>query len=258
MKLIHQRNQWTQQKKENLHSTSPTLRWLAGVRTVVLGSLFNLPSALAKEVPVQSSLTFHAAQEVGRIEADGTLVFSPPEKESSFESLKTGIFEGKVLGSLKGSSEVPPYFLIEGKACDSCDEERQIFAIRSTGGKPEAFVYPGKIIDPKTRSLVFHSRAFFGKCLPHKGEVYVVFQEEKVDRRSSLQSSVLIAEPSKGYLATQLIEQRLPRLKTVLQSVKQKTCQEIAGRNRMMVAKLLNLAPALDNDNDDDSTETPN
>src|SRR5690606_18346983 len=70
-------------------------------------------------------------------------------------------------------------------------------------------------------------------------DVYVVFQDEKVDRRRYLQSSVYVAEAAKEIVREQLIERRPPRIKRTLARVRAKQCTEIKGRNRIMISERL-------------------
>jgi len=191
--------------------------------------------------------------DIDRIE-NSTIFFSSPDQKSQ-ERLKTSLHELKVLGKLtpQGGN---PYFLLSARPCQSCLEDKAIYAVRPQTKKPYAFVHPGKILDPKTKSVLLDSRAFFGKCLAGKEEVYVVFQKEKVDRRRYLQSSVLIAEVTNDSLVETLLERRLPSLQGVLRHVKSKSCREIEGRNRFMVLKPLDLTPR-SKATDEEEEETP-
>ncbi|MEO5969557.1 MAG: hypothetical protein ABIQ95_06485 [Bdellovibrionia bacterium] len=192
-------------------------------------------------------VTFDHADEV-----KGTLVFSGPSGKVP-KPLKTDLSNVKYFGTLR-PQEGAPYFLVSAKPCKTCQDEEAIFAVRPTDRKPAAFVYPGKILDPKSRALLFESRAFFGKCLPSRGDLYVVFQQERVDRRSKLQSSVLISEAGKDHLDETLVDRHAPRIQTALQQVKRKQCREVEGRNRLMLSRPLDLHPhsALGDDDDDD------
>jgi hypothetical protein len=220
-----------------------------------------------------SSVTLAAVQasssadliELDRVE-EGTLYFklrtpgsTPPSASLAPPNpLKSGLFELTSLGVLR-PPKGQPFFLFTGKPCPTCMEEKAVYIIRpNPSEKPLAFVYPGKIIDPKTRGILLDSRSFYGRCLPHHGDIYVTFQKEKVDRRNRLQASVLIAEAAQEHLTETLIERRLPQVKTALQYVKRKTCKEIPGRNRFMLAKPLDLHPKNVNDQDDDDDEPAN
>jgi hypothetical protein len=162
---------------------------------------------------------------------------SPPPR------LKTGLFDLSYIGSLQSNAGGLPYFLIDAKPCESCQDERKIYVVRPNGAKPTSFVYPGKVFEPKSHALLLESRAFFGECLPRKGASYVVFQKEKIDRRRSLQTSVFIAEAGKDYFDERLLERHLPSIATTLKLVKKKSCHEIPGRNRLMLSKPLDIHP---------------
>jgi hypothetical protein len=169
--------------------------------------------------------------------------------------VETKLFDLKHLGTIEAADGSPPYLLFSGRACQSCDQDRHVYAIRADGGRSTHFVYPGKILDPKSRAVVLESRAFFGKCLPGGRDAYVVFQREKVDRRRGMQTSVFVAEPARDHLSERLIERRQPNVKTALQQVKRKQCQEIEGRNRLMLAKPLDLKPRRITDEDEEEDE---
>jgi hypothetical protein len=188
-------------------------------------------------------LTANAAQAeiaLDRIE-QGTLYF---KGTPSFPALKTDFQELVYLGALR-PPEGLPYFLLAGKPCAACpqSQEKGLYLIRPNGGKPTQLVYPGKLIDSKTGSVVMESRAFFGQCLRDRGDVYVAYQKEKVDRKNRLQPSVFIAEAMPRFLHESLLERRMPSFQETLKRVKAKQCREIEGRNRMILNKPLDLNP---------------
>ncbi len=197
---------------------------------------------------------------------DGTIYFrtsdSPPHS-SDLKTYKTSLSDLNYLGALR-PSEGEPYFLFTGKQCENCQGDRKIYVVRPTSPKPTPFVYPGKIFEPRTKALVLESQAFFGKCLPHRGDILIIFQKEKVDRRPRLQSSVIIAEATQSYLAETLLERHLPSVQTALQFVKRKTCFKIEGRNRIMASKAIELGVKSgisiedSDDNDDDNNDNKN
>ena len=193
------------------------------------------PPALANLTP--DPTTFERADET-----NGTLIFGAPPGMTPPHPLKTGLVDVKYLGVIR-PPEGAPYFLLSAKPCKTCADEPAVFAVRPNDRKPTTFVYPGKILDPKSRALLLESRAFFGKCLPARGEVYVIFQQERVDRRSKLQASVLVEEAAKDHLNETLLDRHTPRLQTTLQQVKRKLCHEVEGRNRLMLSRPLDLHP---------------
>jgi hypothetical protein len=130
--------------------------------------------------------------------------------------------------------------------------------VRVDGGRSTHFVYPGRILDPKTRATLLESRAFFGRCLAGRGELYAVFQRERVDRRRSLQSSLFVAEPAADLIHEELIERRLPRLSFTLKRVRAKQCVEIDGRSRMMLSKPLDLTPRRGGDDEESDEDDRN
>lgn len=190
---------------------------------------------------------------------NGVIYFSGKLKDGqSVPPLKTGLYDLTYLGTLKpDEANYYPYFLFSGRTCENCIQDKAIYAFRPTGGKPTTFVYPGKIFDSKSRALLIESRAFFGDCVRGRGEAYVVFQRERVDRRRALQPSVFIAEPGPDYFSEQLLERHLPSVNETLRRVKRKTCREISGTNRIMLRKPLTTPDRRNLDEDDDENDQP-
>jgi hypothetical protein len=196
--------------------------------------------ALAPSQPetVSNLIRFDHIENQSLFIQDGTAVVN---------AMKTPFFDLKYLGILRFDNEKMPYFLLSGRPCENCMEDQMIYALRPKYDKqPESmsgFVYPGKIFDPRTRSLLYESRGFFGKCLSHRENIYVVFQKERIDRKRHLQNSVFIAEAADHHLEEVLLERNLPSINDTLHRVKKKSCQEISGRNRLMLSKPLDLHP---------------
>jgi hypothetical protein len=199
--------------------------------------------------------------EFDRVE-ESTVYFKSASGAPLLKPLKTNLYDLSFLGSLRPSRGGLPYFFFSGKPCQNCQVDKEIYSLRPSSEKPVTFVYPGKILDPASKKLLFESRAFFGQCLAHHQDVYVVFQRELVDRKRQrrLMSSVFIAEPGQDYFQENLIERRLPSLGRTLQLVRSKKCREIDGRNRFMLSKPLDLHPHDNGDSDDpadDSDDAP-
>jgi hypothetical protein len=186
-------------------------------------------------------------------ESSGTFYFQPqtaPPFKSSFSDLK-------YLGTLKAPRGLP-YFLVLARPCrGACLDEPTLFAVRPYHKNPSGFVPPGKILDPKTRTVLLDSRAFFGKCLPNRSDLYIAFQQERVDRRARMQSSVFIAEAAEEHLNESLQDRHAPSLSTVLKQVKLKQCKEVSGRNRYMLTRPLDLHPHSPNTDDDEDSDNP-
>ncbi len=178
-----------------------------------------------------------AALEIERIE-NGTVFFKsdgPQGGEALPAPIKTDLVDIVPLGNLSAGAG-HPYFLLAADPCKTCGQDRSIYLVRPGVGRQSTFVYPGKIIDSKTRMVIVESRAFFGKCLAGKGDVYVAFQKERIPRkrkRTSLQESVFVAEFENGKLEEKLIDRRVPRMDYTLRRVRAKECREIEGRSRM-------------------------
>ncbi|MFL5815669.1 MAG: hypothetical protein ACJ763_19020 [Bdellovibrionia bacterium] len=173
------------------------------------------------------------------------------------------------IGTLRGASGGNPYHLIRARPCKDCKQDPSIFIVQPGNPKLARFVEPGKILDNKSRATVMDSRAFYGHCLGSRaGDVYVVFQKEKVDRRKQPQQSVLVVEPqvdtieggkSYDHLHETLLERNLPSITRTLHFVKSHVCKELDGRHRVMASRPadLNLKRQKATDNDDDEDSEP-
>jgi len=222
---------------------------------IALLALSSAPSLVWSSAPVE---TWPKGVEFDRI--DGSEVhFKAPEGVSKPKPLETKLSDLKHLGTIEAEDGSPPYLLFSGRACQGCDLDRHVYAFRADGARSTHFVYPGRILDPKSKSevVMLESRAFFGKCLSSQREAYVVFQRERIDRRRGMQTSVFVAEPSRDHLNERLIERRMPSIKTALQQVKRKQCHEIEGRKRLMHAKAIDLTPRRNIEEDEDEEDEP-
>ncbi len=174
---------------------------------------------------------------------DGSQVFFKSHSSTTpIAPLDTKLFEVKPLGKLSPKEpSASPYFLFTGKPCLQCSFEKGLFVFKPNGGKPAAYAYPGRTLEPKTKRVLLESRAFFGKCIPGRSDVLVFFQLERVDRRSSMQPSVLVAEAGKDHLEDTLLERRGPSLRKMLQLVKKRVCSEIPGETRVAESHKINI-----------------
>jgi hypothetical protein len=229
--------------------------------------IFSAPLALLGIVTVSvtvSAATSLAAEppQVDRIEGQ-TIYF---KGDSAPKPLKTELYDLALVGTMKPpsdatGSEAIPYFLFSANPCTDCSTEKALYLIRPLSKTQiTAFVYPGKVIDPKTHQVVLESRAFVGQCLAgaEGSDQYVVFQKERVDHKHGfkIETSVFEAVASPDYLREKLIERNFPRLTRTLAFVKAKRCAEIPGHNRVMPLKPKgvdwhNLKQEEDDDEDD-------
>ncbi len=181
--------------------------------------------------------------------------------------ITTGLHELRYLGSIRGTeAAAQPFFLFAGRPCVGCATDPAIYAIRPAG-KTATFVTPGRILEPRSRALMLESRGFFGSCVPGMGEVLVMFQKERVDRKRKLQSSVFVAEATADdHLREKLLERKLPRLEDTLKRVRAKKCHELESRNRLMLNRPLDIAsrrarhqplPGVASTGLDDGTDSP-
>ncbi len=211
---------------------------ILSIQIFVFYAFFFIQGAIAAPTPL-SQVEFDRLEE-------STVYLKRPAGSTLPPSFKTDLFDVSYVGTLHPSDGTLPYIFLSGKHCQNCSEDRGIFAVRPLQNKPTSFIYPGKIFDYQKRNLVFESRAFLGKCVPHKGDVFIVFQSEQVDRHG-MQPSVFIAEAAKYFLDETLFEGHfsskrkrnwvsvkgpVPSISTTLALVKKKSCIEIEGRNR--------------------------
>ncbi|OFZ55785.1 MAG: hypothetical protein A2428_18015 [Bdellovibrionales bacterium RIFOXYC1_FULL_54_43] len=226
---------------------------------LISASLFFLLRAVPLIAAAEPVTPVENAIDVDRVE-QGTVYFRAPSGAETPRPVKTDLHELRYLGALHDPGGSTPYFLFTGRPCENCAQSSAVYALRPTTGALAhtltSFVYPGKVLEAKTRAVLLDSRAFFGRCLyREKSDVYVVFQKERVDRRRSLQQSVFIAEPGPEHLDERLLERGLPRLQDTLKLVRAKQCRELDGRNRLMLRKPLDLTPRRGTDRDDDDED---
>lgn len=204
-----------------------------------------------------------------------TLYFHAPNGIPTPKPLPLNLFDPRHLGTLRPADGGQPYYILSGRTCENCLEDTGIFIVQATGGKPYSYGYPGKIFENKGHALAIASRAFYGHCLADRsGDELVMYQAEKVDRRRGYLTSVLVAAPETDerlvdgrglstpakvpdHLHEWLIERRLPRIRATLALVRSGSCTEIAGRNRVMASRPLDvdLRHQKLNDNDDEDSD---
>ncbi len=258
----------------HLRATQLTIGIISGLFSVTALAADTPPPAAAQTPPAQTQPVAAAASipnvkvaastrdlwadGVDVDHVDGTTIYYKPIEGAQGKPnrvpapLDTKLFDIKYLGPMVSTEGGLPFLLMSARPCSDCNEEKQIYAVRVDGGRSTHFVYPGKILDPKTRAVLFDARSFFGKCLPHGEQGYIVFQRERLDRRRSLQPSVFVASAGKDFLEEKLIEHHLPGLNTTLAQVKRKQCVEIVGRNRLMLRKKMSLVPRREEKQDED------
>lgn len=182
---------------------------------------------------------FRGAIEIAKVE-QGVITFSAPPGGVAPSELKTGLHDVRVLGPIYSRSGGKPEFpsvLVSGLPCAGCEERRglTLFSLRPDI-RPLNFVYPGRVRDRKTGQTLYQSRAFFGSCLSNRNDVYVVFQNEKIDRRGNrMRPSVFIAEVTPQGNYEKLLATHAPRLDSVLKRVRSKDCAEIRGTERASI-----------------------
>jgi len=163
---------------------------------------------------------------------NNNIVFQAADGVIPPSSLQTKLHSLEYLGTLSSPEGHAPYLVISAKTCDQCDFPKNLFLIRADGSDIASFTYPGKIKSHLNGRSLMESRVFFGKCINKHDQVLVVFQKDKVDRRRYLQSSVFVAEVGQENLKEKLMVRRRPSIKSALNKVRKKQCQEIKGFTR--------------------------
>jgi len=189
--------------------------------------------------------------------SDGSTLHFKDDSGQKNTTLKTGVPYVKFIAIQMSPNGQIPYALFSGRACNKCTENQVgIFMMRIDGkGRAFQFVYPGKITDSKKGQTVFNGRSFYGNCMPGMKQGLVTHQAEIVDRRRGMQKSVLIIEPGDHKVEERLVEKRVPSIKSTLALVKNKVCTEIAGLNRLVLKKPLDLTPRKGLNDDDEDTD---
>ncbi len=191
---------------------------------------------------------------------EGAVRFTVPDGALAPSPLKLsalGIKDSQLVGALDSGEKSPPYLILTGS--NQTSAEKALFLVRADGLiKPQRVTYPGRLLDPKTRELVYESRVFYGRCLMNqKYDALIAYQREHMDRKRGLQSSVYIAEAAPSMLDERLLERGLPSLKMIQMRIKSKQCIEISGRHRPFDAQFFSLrsrrgTEVQDNDEDDE------
>jgi hypothetical protein len=169
--------------------------------------------------------------EVAKTEGE-TITFKEIAGTKAPPPLKTDHRDITVLGFMTSKDGKFDFVLLKGiplVPCNNCTAAPTIGFYRIDGGYKTQFVFPGRVWDRNKGITLYKSQAFFGKCLDPEKDVYLAFQEDKVDRRRRNEHSVFIAEIEQDHLEEKIISKRAPSLKTVLRNVKLKRCFEIPG-----------------------------
>jgi len=175
---------------------------------------------------------------------ENTKVYFIPTGTHTPPPLETHLYHLKPMGKIQAASQHSlPHIIFSGQTCADCNEDPSLYVFQPDHNKPTVLSYPGRILDPHSRATLSESRGFYGRCLGRENDVLIFFQREKVDRKSRLQSSVLIVEAEDQQLSESLIEKKLPSLQGVLKRVKQKSCFEIQGRQRLISPHKIDISP---------------
>jgi hypothetical protein len=227
------------------------------------------PNAGEPDVPYQ--LQPEAPVVIDRVDGN-TLYFKSTTQGDAPKPLVLDMLSDiQAIGTLRPAAGGSPYHLIRARPCKDCKQDPAIFIVQPGNPKMARFVEPGRILDNKTRAIVMEARAFYGHCVSSRaGDVFVMFQKEKVDRRRQPQQSVLVVEPTTetieggklyDHLHETLLERGLPSITRTLHFVKSKVCKEIDGRHRVMSSRPVEVnlkrQKAEDNEEGDDDAESP-
>ncbi len=175
---------------------------------------------------------------IDRVEG-GTIYFKGKNSDSDdIKPLKTPFNKINVLDLMKAEQDLGPestFVLFSIGNPQTASSDLAIFLMRADGrSRPMHLIYPGQVKDPKTGQTVHRLHSFYGRCLPKMGTGFFTFQWEKIDRRHSMQSSLLVLELDRNAVHERLIERRVPSLSLTQRFVRSKQCKEIAGVTRNM------------------------
>lgn len=181
---------------------------------------------------VTVSLCTVAAQQTGEHATGQTAamgVLSLPDGSK----FKTALYNMKVVGQLRTTKKLP-YFILSGTTCTECDENISIYIHSPSDGamKNEAeqhrFVYPGREKDYETGQLVYEAKMFFGDCARNLPNAVVWF-ERGIGEDRKWHSGVSVAEITNDSLVFRKLNDELPTLSEVQESVRNGKCRELPG-----------------------------
>lgn len=200
-------------------------------------------------ISILCSLAFaqDASYLVDQISPDGVVKFKADASGNVPHELDTRFFDAEVLGSLKDPAEAKnlPFFLVRGKPCKDCEDEKSLLLIRADGKGPKLkLVHPGKVRRREDKKTIYESRAFYGQCLARYGQVYLNFQYDQVKKRGGLQPSVFVAELKGDSVAESVIVRGRPNIQEVLRNVKRQNCHEVPALMRSTMS--FNISGMLD------------
>lgn len=161
---------------------------------------------------------------------------------SSFE---TTLIKLNYIGRIR-SARGKTYLILSGKDCEfeGCDANISIYVHSPEDGpmKDSAtqvrYVHPGKEYDVRKyieegkEELAYEGRAFWGRCLPGRGEMVIWHEKFKLDD-GSWKRDVYILEPGEEGLKDTFIDKKVPPISQTLKMVSGGKCREIPGISRM-------------------------
>ncbi len=115
----------------------------------------------------------------------------PPKYKESIDLSGLEIYEQKLIKRVDSGRK--SWLIASGKPCDNCDANLSIYLIpivnqNHTDTLFTSYVYPGKIYDYETDSLIFESRLYIGDCFKVGQQKMVWLQKEKTNDGSWIES----------------------------------------------------------------------
>lgn len=181
--------------------------------------------------------------EVKRVEGN-KIIF---KDGSSFE---TTLYHLKYFGRIR-SVKGKTYLILSGKSCDECDANISIYVHSPQDGPMKGeeaqvrYTHPGKEYDVRAyieqgkKVLAYEARAFWGRCMPGRGDM-VIWHEKLWMEDRSFRKDVFILEPGEKGLKETFISgpgwpkaRKLPSISQTLKMVSGGECREIPGISRM-------------------------
>jgi hypothetical protein len=144
----------------------------------------------------------------------------------------------------------PPKNSIQDNPSDSQSPPspfKKLLIQRITSQYPDLeLIYPGQIMDHKTRQTVYESKAYYGKCDPHvDSDVVLIFQKDHISKKRGILTSRYQVKNLDGLLFEELLTQSAPTrsrkrnkkttskpLSKIPTSLLKSQCHEIAGWKR--------------------------
>lgn len=147
-------------------------------------------------------------------------------------SFKTNLFDLEYIGQVKADQKAP-YLIFSGRDCEECDANISLYIHSPSDGKLEVengenrYQFPGIETDFETDSLLYTSKAFFGKILENK--FGVIWYENNLLENGKMGKSTFITFIKNGILKDTIFADHKD-LNETIRLFNEGLCKEIKGR----------------------------